>query len=68
SRKHEIEADYMGMVFMKIAGYNPDAALSFWKKMSAGSSSKSDFFSTHPSDEKRIAEIKKGIEKINADK
>ena len=68
SRNHEIEADYMGMVFMKIAGYNPDAALSFWKKMSAGSSSKSDFFSTHPSDEKRIAEIKKGIEKINADK
>lgn len=68
SRKHEYEADYMGLVFMRKSGYNLDSALNFWKKMSAGSSSKSDFFSTHPSDEKRIAEIKKGIEKINADK
>lgn len=53
---------------MRKSGYNLDSALNFWKKMSVGSSSKSDFFSTHPSDEKRIAEIKKGIEKINADK
>ena len=36
SRKHEIEADYMGLVFMTMAGYNPEVALSFWKKMSAG--------------------------------
>ena len=64
SRKHEYEADYMGMVFMELAGCNPDAALTFWKKMSAGSNSKSDFFSTHPSDDKRIAEIEKSLPEI----
>lgn len=64
SRKHEIEADYMGMVFMKIADYNPDAALTFWKKMSAGGSSTSEFLSTHPSDSRRIAEIEKSLPEI----
>ncbi|MBQ8810924.1 MAG: M48 family metallopeptidase [Bacteroidales bacterium] len=57
SRKHEYEADYMGLVFMEIAGYDSESALTFWKKMSSGSSSSSDFLSTHPSDSKRIAAI-----------
>ena len=68
SRKHESEADYMGLVFMKMAGYNPEAAITFWKKMSAQGSSTPEFFSTHPSNENRIAEIKKCIEKLNANK
>ena len=59
SRKHESEADYMGLVFMKMAGYNPEAAITFWKKMSAQGSSTPEFFSTHPSNENRIAEIVK---------
>ena len=60
SRKHEYEADKLSLIFMAMAGYNIDAAPAFWEKMSqTGSSSGSDFFSTHPSDANRIANMKK---------
>ncbi len=61
SRKHEYEADYMGIVFMEMAGYNSESAVDFWTKMSAGGGNSSDFLSTHPSDSKRIAQIKARI-------
>ena len=63
SRQHEYEADYLGLIFMTLAGYNPNSALTFWQKMSAmsGNSNSSDFMSTHPSDSKRIAEIKRHL-------
>jgi predicted Zn-dependent protease len=59
SRKHELEADYMGLVFMTMAGYDPNKAVSFWQKMSAasGNANASDLLSTHPSDATRIAAI-----------
>ena len=61
SRKHEYEADHLGLIFMTMAGYNPNSALTFWQKMEAlsGNSGGSDVLSTHPSDSKRIAEIQK---------
>ena len=62
SRQHEYEADYLGMILMTIAGYNPESAISFWQKMSAGGSSGgSDALSTHPCDDKRIAELQKRL-------
>ena len=62
SRKHEYEADYMGLIFMSMAGYNPDTAVSFWQKMSAnGGTHAPEFTSTHPSDANRIAEIQKHL-------
>ena len=65
SRKHESEADYMGLVFMAMAGYNPEVAVTFWQKMSAGSSgSTPEFMSTHPSDATRINEIKQHLPEI----
>lgn len=65
SRKHEYEADYMGLVFMKKSNYKLESAITFWEKMAVGGSSTLEIFSTHPSDEKRIAEIKKSLTEIN---
>lgn len=61
SRKHEYEADYMGIVFMELAGYDSTSALNFWKKMSMDQGEASDFLSTHPSDSKRISNLQKRI-------
>lgn len=62
SRKHEYEADKIGMYIMDIAGYDVNAAPAFWEKMMDGKSAgQSDFLSTHPSDEKRIAALKEAI-------
>jgi predicted Zn-dependent protease len=58
SRNHESEADKMGLVFMAMAGYNPRSAPAFWKRMAAQSGQKPpEFLSTHPSDERRIADL-----------
>jgi predicted Zn-dependent protease len=60
SRKQEYEADRLGMILMAMAGYDPAEALSFWERMTAnGSGSVAEFMSTHPSDQKRIANIQK---------
>jgi predicted Zn-dependent protease len=60
SRKHEYEADHMGLIFMAMAGYNPRSSITFWQKMAqAGGSSVPEFMSTHPSDANRIAELEK---------
>lgn len=59
SRTHEYEADRLGMIFMAMAGYDPNAALEFWQRMSqVGGAKPPEFLSTHPSDESRIAKIK----------
>ena len=58
SRDNETEADYMGLIFAAMAGYDPQQAIPFWKRMSQGTSTgKSDIFSDHPSDAKRIAAL-----------
>ena len=65
SRKHESEADYMGLILMSMAGYNPDVAITFWQKMAAQSTSKVPaILSSHPSDEKRIADIQKKLPEV----
>ncbi len=62
SRSHESEADKMGLVFMTIAGYDPNEAVAFWERMSAqGSSGTPELLSTHPSDEKRVQELREYI-------
>ena len=59
SRKHESEADELGLIFMAIAGYDPSEAPKFWERMSAGSGGQAppEFMSTHPSHETRIERL-----------
>ncbi len=58
SRKHESEADHMGLIFMAMAGFDPREAPKFWQRMSAGGGgAPPEFMSTHPSDETRIREL-----------
>ena len=62
SRNNESEADYMGLIFAAMAGYDPSVAVSFWQRMAASStSSMPAFLSDHPSDSKRIANINKWL-------
>lgn len=65
SRKHESEADYMGLIFMTMAGYDPNVAITFWQKMSAGGASVPEFMSTHPSDATRVKDIQKILPELN---
>ena len=61
SRKHELEADKIGLILMKRAGYDTKEALKFWSNMSNASGKNknaNDFFSTHPNHDTRIAQIK----------
>lgn len=59
-RKQESEADKMGLVFMAMAGYDPNEAITFWERMDAatGGGSPPEFLSTHPSNSTRIADLK----------
>jgi predicted Zn-dependent protease len=61
SRKQEYEADHFGLIFTAMAGYNPQEAVPFWERMAAasGGNKPPTLLSTHPSDEGRIAQIKK---------
>ncbi len=63
SRLHEEEADHIGLIYMAKAGYNPEAAISFWRKMAKEKHEKGvsvpEFLSTHPSDERRVKNLEK---------
>lgn len=63
SREHESEADKMGLIFMAMAGYDPNAAPAFWERMSASSGGQAppEFLSTHPSHDTRVKDLKSWI-------
>lgn len=59
SRSHETEADKLGLIFMAMAGYDPNTAIAFWQRMEAlGGGNPPEFLSTHPSSGRRIKDIK----------
>lgn len=61
SRQHESEADYMGLIFMSLAGYDPREAPKFWERMTemSGGQQPPEFLSTHPSHETRVSDLNK---------
>lgn len=62
SREHESEADKIGLEYMAKAGYKPEEAILFWKRMSADSSGEPpEFLSSHPSHATRIADLEKHL-------
>jgi metalloendopeptidase OMA1, mitochondrial len=74
SRKTEIEADYVGLLLMAMACFDPNEALCFWERMdktaseSEGITSRpshskiTEFISTHPSHYSRIETIRKWMQ------
>jgi len=61
SRQQELEADRLGLVYMARAGYDPRGAVDFWKRFAAYNQQHGnqqwEFLSTHPLDQRRIAQI-----------
>jgi predicted Zn-dependent protease len=60
SRKHETEADHMGLFLMAAAGYDPHETVKFWERMQSatkGGGGVPEFMSTHPSHQTRIRDL-----------
>jgi len=69
SRKHETEADRIGIMLMAIAGYDPTDAYKLWERMASASNGNQppQFLSTHPSYQTRISNLKKWSEQAKAE-
>ncbi|MDP6538084.1 MAG: M48 family metallopeptidase [Planctomycetota bacterium] len=67
-RTEESEADLLGLRIMANAGYDPREAVRFWGRMAAGGGGAAgrlgEFFSTHPSERTRIADIRRALEEV----
>lgn len=60
SRKHELEADHIGIMLMAKAGYDPSEAPKFWERFAGQKSGEApmEFMSTHPSDSRRSSALR----------
>jgi metalloendopeptidase OMA1, mitochondrial len=72
SRKQESEADYLGMLYMARAGYDPEEAVKFWERFKAfneaqGAGGTPWFLRTHPLDEVRIQSLRETLPKARSE-
>ena len=68
-RKQETEADYLGLIFSSLAGYDIRESVKLWERMAANKKGKEppQFLSTHPSSANRIINLKKWITEVIVD-
>ena len=68
NRSQESEADYLGIIFSNLGGYNIDESYKIWERMQeAGGKGPAEFFSTHPSPKNRIIKLKEWIPQVRID-
>ena len=65
-RKQETEADYLGLIFSSLAGYDIRESVKIWERMKEANKGKSppEWMSTHPSSDRRIQSLKAWIPEI----
>jgi len=69
SRKQESEADYLGLIFSSLSGYDIRETSKLWERMKIATKGKSqpEFMSTHPSPDNRIKNINNWVNKVIID-
>ena len=65
-RKQETEADYLGLIFSSLSGYDVRESIKLWQRMGEKNKGKEPpvFLSTHPSSKKRIENLKEWISEV----
>ena len=65
-RKQETEADYLGLIFASLSGFDIRESVPLWERMSISNKGKTppEFMSTHPSSDNRIKNLKKWISEV----
>ena len=65
-RKQETEADYLGLIFSSLSGYNIKESVNLWQRMADKKKGKEPpvFLSTHPSSKQRIENLKGWISEV----
>ena len=65
-RKQETEADYLGLIFSSLAGYDIRESVKLWERMAEKNKGKEppQFLSTHPSSANRIVNLSKWIKEV----
>jgi len=67
SRKHESEADYLGLIYMAKAGYDPQEAVAFWQRFAAlDAGGGHDFMRTHPPSKERAEDLQSNMGQARA--
>jgi len=66
NRKQESEADYLGLIFSSLSGYDVRETTKIWERMKVANKGKEppEFMSTHPSSENRIKKINEWLNQI----